>query len=99
MEREIDKIQRAWRRYSGGVMAVRRWKRVVENESKKWRSFDDFRRRLTGAGEEVLKWDHVRKCTAHAVLRVDRSRQFLVVLSSRRSKKAYARYRPVAAST
>ena len=87
MEREIDKIQRAWRRHRGRA-AFKARAVAAEAAAKKWRAFEDFRAALTSKnGEAVLLWDHEKKRTARAALRVDKSRHFLTTTVGRRTRK------------
>lgn len=76
MEREVGKVQRAWRRRRA-VNATRSTRAVEAETAKRWRGYEAFRARLLGAGEPVLMWDHANKCTVRAVLRVSRDRSRL----------------------
>lgn len=83
MEREVGKVQRAWRRRRA-VNATRSTRSVEAETAKRWRGYEAFRARLLGAGEPVLMWDHANKCTVRAVLRVSRDRSRLkATLASR----------------
>ena len=101
MEREIDKMQRAWRRHvARRRMAARRF--VVEGEAKRWKSFEAFRGALASReGVRVLRWNQSQRRTERCVLRVDKQRKHLVVApagaaaaaASRAGRLATSRFR------
>lgn len=85
LAREAVKVQKVWRSYKGRKQRdLYRNDRYKEQES--WKFYDDFRRKLLTEGEQVLRWRHSKNAAVWTLLKIDKSRRWIQMYSSRARK-------------
>ena len=86
MEREATKIKRIWRGYRGRS-AMKEEKQRNFEEEKEWKAYEDFRTTLLNKGYTLSRWSHSKKILVPCTIRIDGSREYLVLSQNRFKSK------------
>ncbi|KAJ1461732.1 hypothetical protein M885DRAFT_506818 [Pelagophyceae sp. CCMP2097] len=88
MEREVGKIKAAWR----GFVGRRQFKAErarKSDEEKDWKSYEEFRNVLLLRGYRLFRWSHSKKVLVACTVRVDKTREWLLLQQHRLKSKRY----------